>query len=273
MATEKQNNRSFEDYLQGESGLSRQYRQGPRAEPPKHLDDSIIAAGRNAVKTPVSNVSRLVPRSWYKPVTRVALLVICVSVVFTVYQEAGQEILSGFDNELFIPEQEPLAAGKGRVQLSPGNSGRQLQYEDKTAAPAGATGAPAATPMRKPEQGGIEDNVIQGKQTLETTPAASAEENRQAPSSLNKPALLKRESVPMDASGSADSASGDVLQEKAETDWLAEISELWRNGKKEEAISRLEQFLEAYPDYPREDMLEQLPDNLDPSLYTRKSEN
>ncbi|MBM2829888.1 MAG: hypothetical protein HW411_678, partial [Gammaproteobacteria bacterium] len=47
MAEEK-DDQAFKDYLQGNSELSRRYRAGEQLQPPKHLDDAIIAAAKKA---------------------------------------------------------------------------------------------------------------------------------------------------------------------------------------------------------------------------------
>jgi hypothetical protein len=68
-----------------DSEISRRYRSLPREEPPRHLDDAILAGARRAV------ASR---GRWYFPVAAAAVLVLAVAVTVQVQkEEPGEELV------------------------------------------------------------------------------------------------------------------------------------------------------------------------------------
>src|SRR5688572_15170204 len=68
--------------------ISRQYRELPREEPPRHLDDAIRAAARRAVGTrPAPLVVPTGRQRWYFPLAAAAVIVLAVAV--TMHVERG----------------------------------------------------------------------------------------------------------------------------------------------------------------------------------------
>ena len=84
--------------------ISRRYRELPREEPPRHLDDAIRAAARRAVHTrPAPLVVPTGRQRWYFPLAAAAIIVLAVAVTMHVEREQpGEEIVSA-----------PAAAGRG----------------------------------------------------------------------------------------------------------------------------------------------------------------
>jgi hypothetical protein len=61
--------------------ISRRYRELPREEPPRHLDDAILAAARRAVHTrPAPLVVPTGRQRWYFPLAAAAIIVLAVAV-------------------------------------------------------------------------------------------------------------------------------------------------------------------------------------------------
>src|SRR5215831_3405502 len=62
--------------------LSQRYRELPREEPPRALDEKILAASRRAVESrPAPLVAPTGRRRWYVPVAAAAVIVLSVAVV------------------------------------------------------------------------------------------------------------------------------------------------------------------------------------------------
>lgn len=78
--------KAFEDYLEGKSGLSRQYAKLGDSEPPPDLDAAILAEAEKAVKVRWLPAG---PRSWMLPVSVAATVMICFSLVLNVLREVS----------------------------------------------------------------------------------------------------------------------------------------------------------------------------------------
>src|SRR5512145_1860072 len=75
-----------------EEKISRRYRELPREEPPRHLDDAILAAARRAVNTrPAPLVVPSGRQRWYFPLAAAAIIVLAVAVTVHMEQEQPAE--------------------------------------------------------------------------------------------------------------------------------------------------------------------------------------
>lgn len=81
------NDKELNDYLQGNSELSRRYQRDKASGPPAHLDKLILDAAKNEIKP------RHMPR-WTVPLSIAAVMVIGVSIVFNIYREQGQPLMT-----------------------------------------------------------------------------------------------------------------------------------------------------------------------------------
>ena len=88
-----------------EPKISQRYRAIPREEPPRHLDDAILAASRRAVAGK--------KRHWYVPLAAAAVIVLAVAVTVHVDRERPSEevTLSQAEQKAFVPDPKP-AKGK-----------------------------------------------------------------------------------------------------------------------------------------------------------------
>lgn len=267
MATDHQNDKELENYLKGNSELSRRYREEAAVQPPKQLDDAVLAAAREEPGKPGGNVFRLFPRDWYRPLSKVALLVVCISLLFTLY-ETGQQSPPGSPGLAVIPDTNTLPGED--------SGGRPLEMADKkfmengtkdTVGGDAATGV-SQTPVPSLDSNRAADRIIQLDE-VRTEPAEMQELEplQPAPSAAagggvteqDRPVqMLKRELTAQDAMPAAGIS---------EEEWLNKISELWRAGKKEEAVASLEEFLGTYPDYPHTEIINRLPEDFDPGSY------
>lgn len=72
--------------------ISQRYRELPREEPPRHLDDAILAAARRAANTrPAPLVVPSGRQRWYFPLAAAAIIVLAVAVTVHMEQEQPAE--------------------------------------------------------------------------------------------------------------------------------------------------------------------------------------
>lgn len=95
--TESNNNddKALEDYLAGDSALSRQYRDGDRNTPSAAMDRAILDAARDAVSGPATQPRRRLTLMWERPWAIAAVVALSAILVISIQREAG----------LFAPEE------------------------------------------------------------------------------------------------------------------------------------------------------------------------
>ena len=228
--------------------ISRRYRELPRDEPPRHLDDAIRAAARRAVHTrPAPLVVPTGRQRWYFPLAAAAIIVLAVAVTMHVEREQpGEEIVSaqGTPAEEVKAEKPQPAPQPERRRKTESADSRELR---DAAPPPELQKAPepAAPPVAA-------QDAIRGAQEAATPPAARAESAR-APAAPQANAQLGR----ADEGRRADSLSAFALQSPEQ--WLQGIADLRRQGRHEEADKSLAEFRKRYPDYRiSKEVLEQL---------------
>jgi len=133
----KQDEQNLEEYLKGDSALSKAYRAEGKAQVPEHLDKAILSAAHEAVGSKQASKVAYSPfaRSWYVPASMAAVLMLCVSLVFTIYKDSGQTLLtipkSEFDTNMqTVPEETAKSIGQGEAELA-GEKKRKYKVEDK----------------------------------------------------------------------------------------------------------------------------------------------
>ena len=82
MAERKKDDRLLDEYLRGDSALSRAYRETGREEPPAHLDAAILAQARAATVPRRGGKPR-----WFMPLSLAATVVLSVGVVLLLSRE------------------------------------------------------------------------------------------------------------------------------------------------------------------------------------------
>ena len=229
--------------------ISRRYRELPREEPPRHLDDAIRAAAHRAVHTrPAPLVVPTGRQRWYFPLAAAAIIVLAVAVTMHVEREQpAEEIVSSTQStpaEEPKTEKPPSAPQPERRRKTESADSREL----RDAAPPPAlqkAPEPAAPPVAT-------QDAIRGAQESASAPAARAESAR-APAAPQANAQLGR----ADEGRRAASLSAFALQSPEQ--WLQGIADLRRQGRHEEADKSLAEFRKRYPDYRlSKEVLEQL---------------
>jgi len=208
--------------------LSQRYRELPREEPPRALDEAILAASRRAVEArPAPLVAPTGRRRWYFPVAAAAVIVLAVAVVAHVDREKPDAELA--TSPASVPEPSPPAAAaeesKAEAPKQPAKRARPQFAPDPradSAAPAAVAPAPAAPP------------------------AAEARRERDASDRLSRAQV---QSAPASAQGALSSSTTLARSAASPEQWLQGIADLRRQGRHDEADRELAQFRKRYPDY------------------------
>jgi hypothetical protein len=128
----KQEEQDLKEYLEGESTLSRAYRAEEKAQVPIHLDKAIFSAANEAVRSERVSKAAYSPfaRSWYVPASMVAVLMLCVGLVFTIYRDSGQTLLTTPKSEYDIDTQISPIESSGKFK--PDESGEKNRRAEKS---------------------------------------------------------------------------------------------------------------------------------------------
>jgi len=193
--------------------VSRSYRDLPREEPPRHVDEAILAAARRAIsgeKRRTRPAPLVVPsgrRRWYFPLAAAAIIVLAVAVTIQVEREQP-------DPELAV-------------------------------APVTAPQAPAEEKLLRPERAAEPAQPAAKAKVFAPDPPATPP----PPPPLDR----RESPAPQDAvSGVRESARAGALPGFAQASpeqWLQGIADLRRQGRHEEADKALAEFRRAYPQY------------------------
>jgi hypothetical protein len=237
--------------------ISRRYRELPREEPPRHVDDAIRAAARRAVQArPAPLVVPTGRQRWYFPLAAAAIIVLAVAVTMHVEREQpGEEIVStqGTPAEEVKAEKPQSAPQPERRRKAESADSRQLRdaapppelqkAPEPAAAPAPPPPVAAQDAMRAQESAaGARANSSETAPKVSSAPAARTE-SAKAPAAPQASAQLGR----ADESRRAASLSAFALQSPEQ--WLQGIADLRRQGRHEEADKSLAEFRKRYPDH------------------------
>ena len=286
---DKKQDQELEEYLQGKSGISRRYQAEAKQQPGKHVDDVILAAARKSAGSKPHVIHRIYKSDWYKPVSWAAVLVICVSLVFNIYQDSDQELLTAPTQDLTfdkpaaahdsVIESKKDAADKTQTEFIPNsvkknkaiNASRPeeikmiWQQESDQSDDTEISEPQAAAPA-------ISEQVMQDKLMRKEKFAAPVEQQDEMKSADEAGISIMKEVVPERSSIRSGQAEKDISKmrivdipeaEKMNPEqWLEHISQLWNEGNRQQALESLKQFLNAYPDYPSENLKNKLPEDL-----------
>jgi hypothetical protein len=250
--------------------ISRRYRELPREEPPRHLDDAIRAAARRAVHTrPAPLVVPTGRQRWYFPLAAAAIIVLAVAVTMHVERErpdlevaeapaAAPPPSASREEQAAAPAQAP-AEPERRFTPDPRpapSHDLRAQRDAEPLADLQKAQKPAAPPPPQDAVSGVRESA------RADAGAKPLGEIQQAPSPA--PEAPMREEARARASAAPDKvrpmagALGAFAYTSPEQ-WLQGIADLRRQGRHEEADKALAEFRRAYPDYKiSEAMLEKV---------------
>jgi hypothetical protein len=210
--------------------LSAHYRELGAEEPPRALDDAILAASRKGLKK----------RSWYGPVALAATLVLVVAVSVQVERQKPDEELAVAQAPAPVPAEKtvaPLPKEERILKSAPAAKPQPARSSAFTPdPPAPAAPAPSADAMRE-----------LAKQSEQAGQRSDVAESRRMESA---PQVQRSASAPAAAARSAPAQFGAVAALRVDPQrWLEQIAELRGEGKHEDADKLLEEFRKTYPDY------------------------
>ena len=256
--------------------ISRRYRELPREEPPRHLDDAILAAARRAVHTrPAPLVVPSGRQRWYFPLAAAAIIVLAVAVTVHVEREQPAEDMLSSNTatapaaarEAVPPAPAAEPAAPARAPSAPAGappSQRRFEMRDEARAqkppPAPSSderarneAAPAELQKAPTEQSA---GAVMGR--VEAPKAVGAPPPQAVPPPEIKPAEKTKAAIA--TKGGAESqrrldegaSSGTRLAASAvqsPEQWLQGIADLRKQARHEEADKELAEFRKRYPDY------------------------
>ena len=151
--------------------LSQRYRELPREEPPRALDDAILAASRRAVQR----------RRWYVPLAAAAVITLAVAVTLHVQHDRPGEEVDAVSPAMKVQEAPKAEAPRQRQaparELSRDTSGgtgftpdpaEERSRADVQSAPQPSSPAPAAAPAEAPRVAGARSEASRMSAQIES---------------------------------------------------------------------------------------------------------
>jgi hypothetical protein len=270
MANNDQNDKELNDYLNGNSDVSKAYRASNTEKPPAHLDDAILSAAQEAInisKDKQNSKQKFHKSPWVKPISIAAMITLSVSLVVTMQQDAGRPLISETEVEMF--DSVELLEEKLMPQTVDAEDGASVldEVEMKQNKDERLDATEPAT------LGAIKESRV--KRTLEA-PMEKMRERAAKKVLLKEKAQIQTETVEKDvfAGGRATPSAAaemkfddmvDTEQERHITpqeDILLKIKAMWEQGELASAKEAYEEFTRNHPNYSSESIKEILGDNI-----------
>jgi hypothetical protein len=226
-----------------DSRVSKRYREELGAEePPRALDEAILAASRRAVESrPAPLVGPGGRRRWYFPVAAAAVITLAVAVTVQVERQRPDEAVIASAPVQERKEQAfkaPPPMDEAKPAQKPARAPKAFTPEPPPAAAPAPQSAEAMRDLAKSNQAPAEERA-----RGDAAPAA--------PAPSPEPARREIESARPQARAAAGARAMEEMQSKTESpeSLLERIAELRKRGQHEQADKALEEFRKRYPDY------------------------
>lgn len=262
--------------------LSRRYRELAREEPPRALDEAILAAARREVRShPAPLVAPSGRRRWFVPVAAAAVIVLSAVVTLHVQREQSDEELGAPQTTAQAPatrkDETPAVAPRAEMreeEVAPKKKERNLQYsqaEPQKAQPERRQRQAPAPKASTPSQPPTGESSALARAPVEAKPA---EQERFSPDpgpvAAAPPPAPAAQPSPRAADSASSAAEGGrafgALRDSPRLDqqralakreaqaeppekMLERIATLRREGRAKEADDLYAEFKRRYPDY------------------------
>lgn len=213
--------------------LSAHYRDLPREEPPRALDDAILAASRRGARG----------RPWIYPAVGIAAVMV-LAVAITVQVEREQpETVAVLKEEIPLKPQVQAEKPSEPAREEPRATKPQGKPSARGFVPDPKPAAPAEDLARRNAASGVGAMADRKQEAAEMRaeqgPAAAARSAPAAPPAAAPDARVRQAERPLAA----------LQMDEAPLPWLERIARLREAGKHEEADRALAEFRKRYPDF------------------------
>ena len=220
--------------------ISQRYRELPGEEPPRALDDAILAASRRAVESrPAPLVAPTGRRRWYVPLAAAAVITLAVAVTLHIQHDKPEEEIDAVSPAMNVQEapkpEAPKApakveaakpAAKGQAPRAAPQPFPAERRADVARAPAAA--APAAEPAPPPAAAEVQKRIEEQREMAAASAGARA---RDEPSAPAQPQMARA-----------------AIEQGPDAE-LERIARLRAAGRHDQADKALAEFRRRYPDY------------------------
>ena len=227
--------------------ISRRYRELPREEPPRRLDDAIRAAARRAVHTrPAPLVVPTGRQRWYFPLAAAAIIVLAVAVTMHVEREQpGEEIVTA----PAAPAGAPSAARESMRQEAPAEELKPAPQPERKRKTESADSRELRDAPPPPELQKAQEPAAVAEQNTAEALRGRAEASQPAPAPQAAPPRASAELRRSDEGARAAASSVSAYALQSPEQWLQGIADLRRQGRHDEADNSLAEFRKRYPDH------------------------
>lgn len=271
MANNDQNDKEINDYLNGNSDVSKAYRASNKTEPSSHLDHAILSAAKAAVNTS-TKTQKTKPKfhkaPWVKPVSIAAMVTLSVSLVVTMQQEAGQKIINEpevemYDSTAVVEELSQSGTTQSSDDATVVNEAELKQKKDARVNADAPAALGAATELNR-----AEEKAEASKSRMKQMPAKKLllKEKEQVQTDRLEESVFADEQV-IDSAPTGVEFDSVIDMEKArelslQKDALLEIKSLWEEGKRDEAKEKFKLFRDSYPEFSEKEIKEIIEEEL-----------
>ncbi|MFT5396146.1 MAG: hypothetical protein ACI85N_001342 [Gammaproteobacteria bacterium] len=243
--------KEIDDYLEGNSELSKQYHSTAMAEPSERLNEKILAAAKDAAAPKQKSKVLFHKSPWVRPVSIAAMITLSVSLVVTMQQESGQPLMSApgssvepynstvLSEEIVMPQ--TVTADDmfvlDEVELRQSNDERVV--------------APAALGTVGGYHAESNADVMKDEATVQPVNKALLKQKERS-KEVEKRVFAKEQllqSAPMEADVNVVMENKQDPQRTLQEEGILEIKNLLLEGKIEESKGLYKEFIRKYPGY------------------------